>query len=85
MPLHKKHVATFEDLALTALSKPVDLHGDFWNELSLEKILVEIDTPGQPNSRYGLVSHGGLKVDIFLLDELVFQLRRRTIGLDWTV
>ncbi|MEP0961821.1 MAG: hypothetical protein ABJQ70_14850 [Roseobacter sp.] len=37
------------------------------------------------NPHYGLVSYAFRRGDLFKLDQLVFELRRRTIGLDWIV
>ena len=40
---------------------------------------------GHPDSRYGLISYENRNGDLFRFDQLVFELRRRTIGLDWIV
>ncbi len=40
---------------------------------------------GQPDCRYGLVSYSNSTDDLFKLDQLFYELRRRTIGLEWIV
>lgn len=83
--LWEEHSSIFGELAVTSFVKPALLHDDFWRPQTVGDFIHDVETQGQPDSRYGLVSHREQKDDLFKLDQLVFELRRRTIGLDWIV
>lgn len=79
------HIEAFGDCAITALSKPENLREDFWQERSISSLIKLVERMGHPDTRYGLRSFHNSPDDIFKLDQLIFELRRRTIGLDWIV
>ncbi|WP_211097108.1 hypothetical protein [Aliishimia ponticola] len=79
---HKEH---FGDLAVTKLTKPDNLPENCWPNASVDEFLARLYRMGQPDSRYGLLGYSNLKFDLFVFDRLAFELRRRTIGLDWIV
>lgn len=83
--LWEEHSSIFGELAVTSFVKPALLHDDFWRPQTVGDFIHDVETQGQPDSRYGLVSHREQMDDLFKLDQLVFELRRRTIGLDWIV
>lgn len=83
--LYAAHREVFADMAFTALEKPADLADDLWNSASLASFLRRVEWQGNPNTRYGLISYSNRPEDVFVLDQVVFELRRRTIGLDWIV
>lgn len=83
--LWQQHLVTFGNCAVRSLSKPQRLDDRFWRGRPLERFIARINSMGHPDSRYGLVSYDNSEEDIFMLDQLVFGLRRRTIGLDWVV
>ncbi|XDA99663.1 hypothetical protein AB1M95_07090 [Sulfitobacter sp. LCG007] len=80
-----KHKEVFEDLAVTELRKPNKLPERWWTASTLENFIDRVEEMGQPGSRYGLISYSNEKGDLFKFDQLVFELRRRTIGMDWIV
>lgn len=80
-----KHKQVFGDLAVTKLTRPEKLDEKFWTDISLESFIARVNRMGHPDSRYGLVSYGNREDDIFKFDQLAFELRRRTIGLDWII
>ncbi len=83
--LWSKHIEIFGDLAVNNLSKPEGLDDRFWNEKPLKDFISRVNRMGHPDSRYGLVSYSNSKDDIFKLDQLFSEVRRRTIGLNWIV
>lgn len=83
--LWKRHVAVLGASSLKLIYKPKKLHSDFWRGEAIESFLDQTNAMGHPDSRYGLVSHVYQKSDLFILDQIAFELRRRTVGLDWIV
>ncbi|WP_421581176.1 hypothetical protein [Shinella sp. M31] len=83
--LWKAHKVTFGQAAAHNIEKPDQLHSDRWRTTSLEHLVEKINIMGHPDSRYGLISYHTSPDDLFKLDQLVFELRRRTIGLEWKV
>lgn len=83
--LWNKHKDVFGDLAVTNLRRPDRLHERFWTDRSLENFITRVNQMGHPDSRYGLLSYSNKNDDLFKFDQLAFELRRRTIGLDWIV
>jgi hypothetical protein len=83
--LWKSHKATFGQAAVHNIEKPDQLHTDRWQTTSLEHFIAKINRMGHPDSRYGLISYSNSSDDLFKLDQFVFELRRRTIGLEWNV
>lgn len=83
--LWKSHLDIFGECAVRGLLKPEKMSADLWQDRSLEYFISSVNQMGQPDSRYGLVSYSNSKDDIFKLDQLICELRRRTIGLDWIV
>jgi len=81
--LWEKHLDSFDDCAVKTLSKPKSLADDRWNDTPLHDFILQINQMGHPGSRYGLISYSNNKDDLFKLDQLAFELRRRTIGLEW--
>jgi hypothetical protein len=79
------HLETFGGLAVDTLLKPEKLTDRLWGDRPLRRFILRVNRMGHPDSRYGLVSYSNSEDDIFKLDQLVCELRRRTIGLDWIV
>ncbi|MBW9087635.1 hypothetical protein JNB91_07240 [Rhizobium wenxiniae] len=83
--LYETHVDTFGSLALENFEKPDRLPIERWRKESVPAFIRRINSCGAPDSRYGLVSWYCFSDDLFKLDQLVFSLRRLSIGLDWIV
>jgi hypothetical protein len=83
--LWNKHKEVFGDLAVTTLKRPNKLAEPFWTNRPLEDLIARVNEMGHPDSRYGLRSYSNSTDDLFKFDQLAFELRRRTIGLDWIV
>ena len=83
--LFDKHCAIFGNLAIREFAIPPGLSHDLWRGISPSTYISEIEVLGRPSVRYGEVSWAIRKDDLFLLDQIVFELRRRTIGLDWVI
>ncbi len=83
--LWSKHKEVFGDLAVTSLRRPDKLDERFWSDRPLESFVARVNQMGHPDSRYGLLSYSNSTGDLFKFDQLSFELRRRTIGLDWIV
>jgi hypothetical protein len=83
--LYRAHVDTFGNLALQLFNKPEPLPPRRWRNESVLTFISRINSCGAPDSRYGLVSWHCFPDDLFKLDQLVFSLRRLSVGLDWIV
>lgn len=83
--LWNKHKEVFGDLAVTGLNKPEKLADRFWTDHTLENFITRVNEMGHPDSRYGLLSYSNNNDDMFKFDQLAFELRRRTIGLEWII
>ncbi len=83
--LWKKHKEVFGDLAVDNLTKPDKLPERFWTDRPLENFISRVNQMGHTDSRYGLLSYSNRNDDMFKFDQLAFELRRRTIGLDWII
>jgi hypothetical protein len=83
--LWSKHTEVFGDLAVTNLRRPDKLAEQLWTDRPLESFIARVNQMGHPDSRYGLLSYSNSNDDLFKFDQLAFELRRRTIGLDWVV
>ena len=83
--LHMLHREAFGDLSFGSFTKPDSLHLDWWDNETVESFLRHVSRCGDPNSRYGLVGWYGSDAGLFKLDQLVFGLRRLTVGLDWII
>ncbi|WP_321333018.1 hypothetical protein [Breoghania sp.] len=83
--LWSKHKKIFGDLAVTNLRKPHELDACYWTDLPVESFIARVNQMGHPDSRYGLLSYSNHEDDLFKFDQLSFELRRRTVGLDWIV
>lgn len=83
--LWKKHKETFKNHAVKTLLKPEKQSNCYWHGGAIDHFILRINQMGQPDCRYGLVSYHYNENDLYVLDQLVFELRRRTIGLDWIV
>ena len=83
--LWNKHKEVFGDLAVTNLTRPDKLKEEFWTDHTLENLIARMNRMGHPDSRYGLLSYSNNIDDMFKFDQLAFELRRRTIGLDWII
>lgn len=83
--LWEEHSSILGELAVTSFVMPALLHDDFWRPQTVGDFIHDVETQRQPDSRYGLVSHREQMDDLFELDQLVVELRRCTIGLDWIV
>lgn len=83
--LESEHRKVFGDLAFARFCKPDALHSDFWRDEDYLKYLNRISRNGDPDGRYGLIGWALGRSELFKLDQLVFALRRLTVGLDWIV
>ncbi|URF45060.1 hypothetical protein [Dinoroseobacter shibae] len=83
--LWEKHKEVFGELAVTELERPEKLSPAVWTDAPLDNFISIINRLGHPDSRYGLTGYSNRKSDLFKFDQLAFELRRRTIGLDWIV
>lgn len=83
--LWEKHLEVFSELGVREISKPDTLAGEVWNGRSLQHFISSANKLGNPDTRYGLVGHYTFSDDLFILDRFIYELRRRTIGLDWVV
>lgn len=83
--LYAAHCEVFAELALKSVEKPDDVAAELWHSATLSNFLRRVANQGNPDTRYGLVSYSNRPEDILVLDQVVFELRRRTIGLDWIV
>ena len=81
--LHKEHLRVFAGLALAKFSRPDGLSSDYWTDETVEEFILRVDRIGSPDSRYGLTSWSKREDDLFKIDQLIWSLRRLTIGLDW--
>ncbi|WP_424927217.1 hypothetical protein [Amaricoccus tamworthensis] len=65
--------------------KPEQLHSDHWRGGSKLDFVREMERKGSPESRYGLVSWNREPDELFKLDQLAFDIRRLTVGLNWVI
>lgn len=72
-----KHRDTYGALAIRDPVRPGNLNESLWRQRSLDDLIEWINYFGDPESRYGLRSYINDPSDLFLLDEVVFELRRR--------
>lgn len=70
----------FEDF-----KKPDSLNPAIWRDERVDQFIKRIEQVGSPDARYGLTGWYRFSDDIFKLDQLVFSLRRLTVGLDWII
>ncbi|MEO9612385.1 MAG: hypothetical protein ABJG86_10775 [Nitratireductor sp.] len=75
----------FGDLTPRNFKKPPTLKNELWRPKTTELFLKKIEMQGHPDSRYRLISWFKEPSDLFMLDQLVFSLRRMTVGMQWTV
>jgi HEPN domain-containing protein len=75
--LLKKHCEVYGDFRITDPVRPEKLNEELWKPRTLNDLVEWIHYFGHPDSRYGLRSYINNPSDLFLLDEFVFELRRR--------
>lgn len=83
--LYDKHKEVYGGLAFLSFYKPAKLIDDLWRQESVESFISRVNLMGDPDSRYGLISRFERTDDLFKFDQITFELRRRTVGLDWIV
>lgn len=83
LKLYEEHLKVFDGLALRNFSKPDGLNLEFWADEAVEGFILRINRMGSPDSRYGLTSWSKREDDLFKIDQLIWSLRRLTIGLNW--
>jgi len=83
--LFECHKTCCADLSIANLTKPPLLEDRYWQQETVEDFIFQIDEQGQPDSRYGLISWANKPCDLFKLDQVVFAVRRLSVGLDWIV
>ncbi|PIB25060.1 hypothetical protein BFP76_02695 [Amylibacter kogurei] len=71
--------------AFNSFDKPKKLKAELWSDTSVKDFVTKISALGSADARYGLVGYQSSKDDLFKLDQLVFKLRQRTMGLDWVI
>lgn len=72
-----KHREVYGDFAVTDPVRPNELPEELWRVRTVDQVIDRIHYFGAPESRYGLRSYNNYPSDLFLLDEIVFELRRR--------
>lgn len=85
LKLYKEHIRIYKELAFRNFQKPEEMRADIWRDESVERFVSRIDHMGNPNTRYGLISWWREPDDLFKLDQLCWNLRRLSIGIDWIV
>lgn len=83
--LWDEYSKAFQRLPIEALARPKQIPERIWGDADPVAFLQRLDEMGSAESRYGLVSWWFDGDELAKLDALVFELRRRTIGLDWIV
>lgn len=83
--LFEKHLDLFENETIRKFEKPKDVHSRYWDNETVPSFIKRINIQGDPDSRYGMVSWYHTPNDLFKLDQLVFRIRRLTVGLDWII
>lgn len=63
----------------------IEIHGECIFFSDTKTFVDRVHNLGHPDTRYAQKSWSYIVNDIFMLDKLVFCLRRLTIGLDWIV
>ncbi|MDT6939823.1 hypothetical protein RI570_06655 [Brucella pseudogrignonensis] len=76
---------TYKRCPVPEFEKPVQLNSDLWDSGSLDDFINRINKYGDIDCRYGLVSYDTFPTDLFKLDALIFELKRRVVGLNWLV
>lgn len=72
-----KHRDVYGEFAIIDPVRPAKLKEELWKPRTLDDLVEWIHYFGHPDSRYGLRSYINKPSDLFLLDEFVFELRRR--------
>lgn len=80
-----RYTAVYKEYPIKEFEKPDNLQNDLWNNETLTDFINRINQYGDAECRYGLVSYHTFPDDLFKLDYLIFQLRKRVVGLNWTV
>lgn len=83
--LYEEHKRVFGDLAVIELKMPAQFNPRLWQESSAECFLKVIGEYGQPDGRYGLTGYQVSSDLIHKLDFMCVELRKRVVGLDWTI
>lgn len=83
--LFDQHLENFHEIQIKHLQKPDQLHADKWEDETVDSFVRRIARQGSPDIRYGQQSWHNITADLFKLDQLVFYLRRTTIGEKWIV
>lgn len=76
---------TLGEHGVNDLSKPDKLNSELWTDKPLERMMWKLAEFGDPNSRYGLTSYQNDGWDIFVFDKLVWEIRRRSVGMKWVI
>lgn len=75
--LLQRHRKVYENFSIANPVRPEKLNEQLWDSRTLDEMIEWIHYFGHPDSRYGLRSYVNKPGDLFLLDEIVFELRRR--------
>lgn len=87
--LWSRYKFAYSDYAPSELNKPLSLRNELWGSGDIDAFMCRLNDMGSADSRYGLTSNINLARDLFELDQMVFELRRRTfdinvvVGEDW--
>lgn len=81
----KKYKEALADYAPKVMQKPALLSREIWRDETIEHFLKWVSEAGHPDMRYGLRTYDFQGDELFKLDVLYADLRRRVIGLDWIV
>ncbi|MBO1024731.1 hypothetical protein IPU75_08375 [Ochrobactrum sp. SD129] len=81
----KIYKSVYNECPVPEFEKPENLRGDLWDRCTLDEFINRINKYGDIDCRYGLVSYHTFPYDLFKLDYLIFQLKRRVVGINWFV
>ena len=85
MGMFDRHSSLFGSLAVSRLVKSDAISDEHWDCDDARDLVWRIESNGNPNSRYRLTSFVCRSGDLFALDDFVRQIRRLSVGLNWTV
>ncbi|WP_081649731.1 HEPN domain-containing protein [Fodinicurvata sediminis] len=83
--LYSAHCSVTGELAFKLFEKPKMLNQDKWRNEDVSHFISNVMSMGDPNTRYGLLNWWRNPDDLFKLDQICWNLRRLTIGLDWFI
>ena len=83
--LYSEYKEICPDTCIQSFRIPHENYSSVWDSRTIEDFLGQLDFMGSPDSRYGAFSWWRRRGDMPKFDQLAFEFRRTTIGLDWIV